>query len=69
MPTWKLKDQFVEKRKKSVSSIGRIAPGELFTDEEFKDIVLENEVMRSLFDTELCVVCKYQRILYKDFIL
>ncbi len=49
--------------------MGVIKPGEMFTDDEFKDLVLENEVMRSLFDTELCVVCKYQRILYKDFIL
>ena len=30
--------------------------------------IIDNEVLKSLFDVEMCVTCKYQRILYRDFI-
>ena len=41
---------------------------EQIDEKEVDKHIIESEVMRSLFDIEMCVPCKYQRILYRDFI-
>ncbi len=29
---------------------------------------MESDVMRSLYDLDLCIVCKYQKVLYRDYV-
>ncbi|CDW81307.1 UNKNOWN [Stylonychia lemnae] len=66
---WKANEQHVD-RQKSRSSRNNIETkrNEAVDPTIQSQKIFENDIMKSLFDLEMCVVCKYQKILYKDFI-
>lgn len=61
--TWVKKNNYKERNIQRVESARQIEKVEGIGN------ILDNEVMKALFDQEMCIVCKYQRSLFRDYMV
>ena len=65
---WTKHDNHIERHINKVSRMSARRPSDAQGNSKERKSILESEVMRSLFDMEMCIACKYQKFLYRDYV-